>query len=71
MPPFAAAESDSARIRADWHHQFGQLERGKFVVLVIRTCVADPDWEDTLSRAGGRPRTLALEQEDEVKDVLL
>ena len=71
MPPFAAAESDSARIRADWHHQVGQLERGNFVVLVTRTCVADPDWEDTLSRAGGRPRTLAPEQEEGMKDVLL
>ena len=71
MPPFAAAESDSAGIRADCRHQFGQLERGNFIVMVIRTCVADPDWEDTLSRAGGRPRTLAPEQEAEMKDVLL
>ena len=71
MPPLVAAESDSARTRADWHHQFGQLERSKRVVLVIRTCVAEPDWEDTLSRAGGHPRTLAPEQEEEMKDVLL
>ena len=54
MPPIAGAESDSVRIRADRHHQFGQLERGNFVVLVTRACVADTDWEDTLSRAGGR-----------------
>ena len=52
-------------------HQFGQFERGKFGVFVIRTCVVDPDWEDTLSRAGRRPRTLTPEQEEEMKDVLL